>query len=152
MATIIFAAGAFLGLMDGTGMLRVMAEEVVEILPDSLLPQLHIFVGLVGAPLELVLSTDAFYFGLMPVMLEVVGPTGVPTESIVHALLTSGTSSAPSSAPSPRPCGWRSGSPAPAWDATSATPSSPYGSSPLRSSESVSCWGSIRPSLDIKGP
>lgn len=87
MATIIFAAGAFLGVMDGTGMLRVMAEQLVEILPESVVPQLHIWVGLIGAPLELVLSTDAFYFGLMPVMLEVVEPTGVPTESIVYAML-----------------------------------------------------------------
>ncbi|NOD95084.1 citrate transporter [Ruegeria sp. HKCCD4884] len=87
MATIIFAAGAFLGLMDGTGMLRVMAEQLVEILPESVVPTLHIWVGLIGAPLELVLSTDAFYFGLMPVMLEIVEPTGVPTESIVYAML-----------------------------------------------------------------
>ncbi len=87
MAAIIFAAGAFLGLMDGTGMLRAMAVELVAILPESLIPYLHILVGFVGAPLELVLSTDAFYFGLMPIVLEVMEPTQVPTASVVHAML-----------------------------------------------------------------
>ena len=87
MGAIILAAGTFLGIMDGTGMLRAMAVAMVSVLPESAVGNLHIIVGLIGMPLELVLSTDAFYFGMLPIVLEVVQPAGVPADQIVHAMV-----------------------------------------------------------------
>ncbi|WP_410219139.1 CitMHS family transporter [Paracoccus sp. (in: a-proteobacteria)] len=87
MGAIILAAGTFLGVMDGTGMLRAMAAAMVAVLPEAAIGSLHLIVGALGMPLELVLSTDAFYFGMLPIVLEVVQPAGVPSDQIVHAMV-----------------------------------------------------------------
>ncbi len=52
------------GDFEGCGMLDAISKDFVHILPDALLPYLHIAIGVLGIPLELVLSTDAYYFGL----------------------------------------------------------------------------------------
>lgn len=87
MAGIILAAGVFLGVMDGAGMLRSIAASLVEVLPASVVPMLHIVLGIIGLPLELVLSTDAHYFGLLPVVVEIVSQHGVPPEQTVYAMM-----------------------------------------------------------------
>lgn len=87
MGAIILSAGTFLGIMDGTGMLRAMAASMVAVLPESMIGSVHIIVGILGMPLELVLSTDAFYFGMLPIVLEVVQPAGVPAQEIVNAMV-----------------------------------------------------------------
>lgn len=87
MGAIILSAGTFLGIMDGSGMLRAMAAAVVNVLPEAAVANLHLIVGVVGMPLELLLSTDAFYFALMPVVLEVMGPTALPQDQIVYAMV-----------------------------------------------------------------
>jgi len=86
MGAIIFSAGVFLGIMDGSGMLRALSQSLVTVLPESLLPHLHIIIGFFGLPLEIVLSTDAWYFGLLPVVLEITGPIGISPEGTVYAL------------------------------------------------------------------
>lgn len=87
MGAIILAAGSFLGVLDGSGMLKAMAQALVGILPGSAVPMLHVLIGFFGLPLELVLNTDAYYFGLLPVVLQVVEPAGVAPQATVHALI-----------------------------------------------------------------
>ena len=77
MGAIILSAGVFLGIMDGSGMLRAISQSLVNVLPGPLLPYLHVVIGFFGLPLEIVLSTDAWYFGLLPVVLEITGPIGI---------------------------------------------------------------------------
>lgn len=77
MAAIILAAGSFLGIMSGTSMLTAIATDAVRIMPAFLSSRLHVLVGLLGIPLELVLNTDAFFFALMPVVLKIVTGLGV---------------------------------------------------------------------------
>lgn len=86
MGAIILAAGSFLGVMDGSGMLRSIAADLAHVLPDSMLPWLHVLLGVVGLPMELLLSTDAYYFGLLPVVLEITTPLGVDPAHSVYAL------------------------------------------------------------------
>ncbi|MFN3579235.1 MAG: CitMHS family transporter [Pseudomonas sp.] len=86
MGMIILAAGSMLGIFTGTGMLSSIAQDLVRVLPESMVPMLHIVLGVFGLPMELVLSTDAYYFGLLPVTLEVVGSHGVPPAEVVYAL------------------------------------------------------------------
>ena len=86
MGAIIFSAGVFLGIMDGSGMLRAVSQSLVNVLPEPLLPYLHVIIGFFGLPLELVLSTDAWYFGLLPVVLEITGPIGISPQGTVYAL------------------------------------------------------------------
>lgn len=86
MAAITLAAGSFLGIVTETGMLNAMAESLAVILPDSVVPNLHLIVGFFGVPLELVTSTDAYYFALLPVIDSIVAPHGVESMTVVHAL------------------------------------------------------------------
>lgn len=86
MSSIIMAAGAFLGIMDGSGMLKSMANDLTRVLPAALTPHLHLVLGIFGAPMELVLSTDAYYFGLLPVVQEVVSGFGVSHAATIYAL------------------------------------------------------------------
>ncbi|HBZ94120.1 MAG TPA: citrate transporter, partial [Pseudomonas sp.] len=87
MGRLILAAGAMLGLFPGTGMLTSIAQVLAGVLPASLVGQMHIVLGLFGLPMELLLSTDAYYFGLLPVTLEVVAGHGVEPASVVYALI-----------------------------------------------------------------
>lgn len=87
MGAIILSAGVFLGVMDGSGMLRALSQSLVKVLPELLLPHLHVIIGFFGLPLEVLLSTDAWYFGLLPVVLEITGPMGISPEGTVYALM-----------------------------------------------------------------
>jgi len=86
MGMIILAAGSMLGIFTGTGMLTSIAQDLVQVLPASVVPSLHIILGVFGLPMELMLSTDAYYFGLLPVTLEVVANHGVEPASVVYAM------------------------------------------------------------------
>ncbi len=87
MGAIILSAGSFLGILEGTGMLRSIAQDMVLVLPESIVPNLHLIIGVFGLPLELVLNTDAYYFALLPIVDQIVTAHDVPTTSTVYALL-----------------------------------------------------------------
>ena len=87
MGAIILSAGSFLGILDGTGMLRSIANDLVVVLPEAIVPNLHMIIGVFGAPLELVLSTDAYFFALLPIVEQIVATHGVPTSNTVYALM-----------------------------------------------------------------
>ncbi|MBP6863238.1 MAG: citrate transporter [Neisseriaceae bacterium] len=87
MASIILAAGTFLGILRESGMLNSIALALVDVLPGALLPYLHLVIGILGTPLELVLSTDAYYFALFPVVHEITAQVGVASTSAAYAML-----------------------------------------------------------------
>ena len=87
MAMIIFAAGIFLGVLKESKMLHALAENLVGILPELLLTHIHIMIGFLGVPFELILNTDAYYFALLPIVEQTVSPFGVTSTSVVYALL-----------------------------------------------------------------
>jgi len=86
MVAIIFAAGAFLGILSESGMLKSIAVDLIRILPSGWVGSLHIMVGILGVPLDLFTSTDAYYFALLPIIQEVTATAGVPVESVVYAM------------------------------------------------------------------
>lgn len=86
MASIISAAGAFLGILSGTGMLESIATDLAQILPQSMVPYLHLVIGVFGVPLDMLTSTDAYYFALLPVVEQVASTQGVPADSVVYAM------------------------------------------------------------------
>ena len=87
MASIIIAAGSFLGILENTGMLNSLAEDIVVILPAFLIPYLHYIIGFFGAPLELVLNTDAYYFALLPVVDQIVTAHGVDSITAAYSIM-----------------------------------------------------------------
>lgn len=84
---IILAAGTFLGVLEGTGMLDSLATDMVGLLPGAFVPHLHLVVGALGLPLELVLSTDAHYFGLLPLVDGIVTAHGGDSLSVAYAVI-----------------------------------------------------------------
>ncbi|GIN20410.1 CitMHS family transporter [Siminovitchia fordii] len=87
MASIILAAGLFLGILNGTGMLDAIANDVVKVLPETVTPYLHIIIGVLGVPFDLVLSTDAYYFALFPVVDQIAASVGVSSLSTAYAMI-----------------------------------------------------------------
>ncbi|WP_102160194.1 CitMHS family transporter [Zhihengliuella halotolerans] len=84
---IILAAGCFLGIMSESGMLEALANDAVGLLPESLLPYVHIIVGVFGIPLELLLSTDAHYFALLPVVDGIAAQAGVSSMAVANSVI-----------------------------------------------------------------
>lgn len=70
MAMVVIAAGAVLGVLDGTGMLRAIAAAVTDALPGAVVERLYLLIALLAVPLHLLLSTDAYYFALLPVVID----------------------------------------------------------------------------------
>lgn len=86
MVAIILSAGAFLGIMSNGKMLESIALDLAAILPHSWVDNLHIIVGILGVPMDIFTSTDAYYFALLPIVQEVTAGGGVPAADVVYAM------------------------------------------------------------------
>ena len=84
---IILAAGSFLGILEESGMLDALAGNMVSFLPDVLVTHLHLFIGFLGMPLELVLSTDAYYFALLPLVDNIAAGQGVESTTVAYSMI-----------------------------------------------------------------
>lgn len=73
----LFAAGAMVGIFDGTGMLTEMANALMSIIPDFMGRFIHIIFGIIALPLGLCIGTDAYFYGIMPLVMEVGQSYGV---------------------------------------------------------------------------
>ncbi|MDR2870100.1 MAG: citrate:proton symporter [Deferribacteraceae bacterium] len=65
---VIFAAGALMGILNGSGMSTAIADNMIKWIPESWgghIPFLSAFVALPGL---IFLSNDAYYFGILPVI------------------------------------------------------------------------------------
>lgn len=83
----LLCAGFFLGIMTHSGMVLDMASVLIRALPVGLQRYLHYIVGALGAPLGMVLGPDPYYYGIMPIIGEIVAPFGVTLENVGHAML-----------------------------------------------------------------
>lgn len=73
----LFAAGAMVGIFNGTGMLTALAEVIIKIVPSFMGGLLHIIFGVLALPLGLCVGTDAYFYGIMPLVIEVAKTYGV---------------------------------------------------------------------------
>lgn len=87
MATTLLAAGAFLGILEGSGMITAMADSAASIIPDSAAPGLPLIAGVLGVPLSLLFGPDAYYFGVLPVLNSLGEQFGVSGTEIAQASL-----------------------------------------------------------------
>jgi CitMHS family citrate-Mg2+:H+ or citrate-Ca2+:H+ symporter len=87
MASILFAAGAFTGIMQGAGMLSAMSTAAAGAIPPSAAAHIPFGLGLVSMPLSLVFDPDSFYFGVLPVIANAAHLLGVPPVEVAQAAL-----------------------------------------------------------------
>lgn len=87
MAGILLAAGAFTGIMTGSGMLKAMATAAVGYVPASMASHIPVLLGFASMPLSLLFDPDSYYFGVMPVIGEVVKGLGGDPIHVAQASL-----------------------------------------------------------------
>ena len=87
MCSVLFAAGAFCGIMSGTGMITEMANTLVSIIPDSLGEFFPAIVGVIGMPASLLFDPDSFYYGVLPVLAETAEGFGVAGVNVGRAAI-----------------------------------------------------------------
>jgi len=85
MASMLFAAGSFIGIMQGSGMLTAIAKTIVTFVPTSLGGFIPILVGILGVPLSLVFDPDSYYYGVLPVLSQAVDMMGGDPLSVARA-------------------------------------------------------------------
>lgn len=90
MATILFAAGVFTGIMSESGMLKAMAVATGEFVPNALASHIPFIVSLIAMPLSLIFDPDSYYFGIMPVVAHIGGfpPVQVAQASLLGQMTT----------------------------------------------------------------
>lgn len=87
MASILLAAGAFTGIMKGTGMITAMAKVAVSFIPQALAHHIPFVIGLISMPLSLIFDPDSYYLGVLPVIAEVAKMLGVQPIAVAQASL-----------------------------------------------------------------
>lgn len=83
----VFAASVLTGVMNGTGMVEAMAGWLVGIIPDALGPFMATIAGVLSIPLTFILTNDAFYFGVLPILSETAGHFGISPVEMARASL-----------------------------------------------------------------
>lgn len=83
----VFAAGIFMGIMSGTKMVDAMATSLVSVIPPSMGPHLALITALASLPFTFFLTNDAFYFGVIPVLVKTAAMYGITPAEIARASL-----------------------------------------------------------------
>lgn len=87
VVSLIFAAGIFTGILNGTGMVEAMSRNLLAVIPPQLGPYLAPITGLISLPMTFFISNDAFYFGMLPILAETASHYGVSPQAIASASL-----------------------------------------------------------------
>lgn len=84
---LVFAAGIFMGLFQGSGMATALANSFATIIPKQLAGFWGLIIALVSAPGTFFISNDGFYYGILPVMAEAGASYGFTPEAMALASL-----------------------------------------------------------------
>ena len=87
MCSVLFAAGAFCGIMKGTGMITAMANALVSIIPQSMGRFFPIITGVIAMPASLLFDPDSFYYGVLPVLAQTAEGFGVAGVNVGQAAI-----------------------------------------------------------------
>lgn len=84
----VFAAAVLTGVFKGTGMVEAVATWVTGIIPESMGPHLGVITGVLSIPFTFLMSNDAFYFGVLPVLSETASHYGISAAEMARASIT----------------------------------------------------------------
>lgn len=87
LSATLIGAGIFLGVFVNSGMIEAMSGVLIGLIPGSMQQYLHIIVGALGAPIGMTMGPDPYYYGIMPLVGNVVAQFGVPLEQVGYAML-----------------------------------------------------------------
>lgn len=80
-----FAAGAFTGVLAGSGMSTAIAKSLISIIPQSIGVHMAPIYAIIAAPAICFLPQDAFYFGIAAIIAPVGTQLGITTEQTAVA-------------------------------------------------------------------
>lgn len=87
MCSVLFAAGCFTGIMQGTGMITEMASTLVSIIPHTMGKFFPLIIGIIGMPASLLFDPDSFYYGVLPVLAQTAEGFGVAGVDVGRAAI-----------------------------------------------------------------
>jgi CitMHS family citrate-Mg2+:H+ or citrate-Ca2+:H+ symporter len=87
VVTLIFAAGIFTGIMAGTGMIDAMSNSLLGIMPDSVGPFMAPATAVLSAIATYLVTNDAFYFGVLPILANTAQAYGISAAEMARASL-----------------------------------------------------------------
>jgi CitMHS family citrate-Mg2+:H+ or citrate-Ca2+:H+ symporter len=82
---LVFAAGIFAGIFSGTKMVDALAQTLVDWIPPSWGHLFPLVVAITSMPLTFVLSNDAYYFGVVPILANAAAAYGIHPVEIARA-------------------------------------------------------------------
>ncbi len=98
MSSILLAAGVFLGVLtakvlpiagskEKMDMIGAMASMIINIIPNAMGPYLHMILGFFSIPIGMVLGTDSFFFGFVPLAMKAGQSFGIDPVNMAKTLL-----------------------------------------------------------------
>lgn len=87
MPMILLASGVFLGVLSGTKMMEAMATLMINLVPTAIGGHLQDVFGILGVPIGMLLGTDSYFFGLLPLAIGVGQNFGVSPHNMAMAML-----------------------------------------------------------------
>lgn len=87
MASILFAAGAFIGIMQKSGMITAMSDFLVASIPIGLGKYIAIITGVLSMPASLLFDPDSFYFGILPILSDTAAQFNISALAVGRAAI-----------------------------------------------------------------
>ncbi|WP_394158179.1 citrate:proton symporter [Bacillus altitudinis] len=85
IASMIFAAGVFTGILTGTKMVDEMAISIVSAIPEQLGGFIPVIVALTSGIFTFFMPNDAYFYGVLPILSETAAAYGVDKIEIARA-------------------------------------------------------------------
>ncbi|MGC5259292.1 CitMHS family transporter [Gordonia sp. DT218] len=88
VVAMVLAAAVLTGVFSGTGMVDAIAHWLASGIPDWMGPHMAVVIGVLSIPLTFLMSNDAFYYGVLPVMSETATRYGIDPSEMARASIT----------------------------------------------------------------
>ena len=81
------SSGVLVGVLGESGMLDAMSGTLLNLIPGFLAPFIHLIMGVLALPIGMVLGTDAYFYGLLPLVIEVAKTYGITGMNVALTMI-----------------------------------------------------------------